>query len=122
MSAATTPRPFATEDYGRRMARAAGTATDAGLTGLLATPGADLLYLTGYSPMALTERITMLVVQGGGEPALIVPDLERPDAEGALGPAGIAIAGWADGDDPYAAAALLLEPRGRYAVSDATWA
>ncbi len=29
---------------------------------------------------------------------------------------------WTDGDDPYAAAAPLLEPGGRYAISDSAWA
>ena len=29
------------------------------------TPGPDLLYLTGYAPVAITERITMLVVAPG---------------------------------------------------------
>ena len=31
-------------------------AADAGLTGVLVTPGPDLLYLTGYAPIAITER------------------------------------------------------------------
>ena len=45
------------------MSRAAEQASDAGLTGLLVTPGPDLLYLTGYAPIAITERITMLAIQ-----------------------------------------------------------
>lgn len=28
-------------------------------------PGPDLLYLTGYAPVAITERLTMLVVAPG---------------------------------------------------------
>jgi hypothetical protein len=35
----------------------------AGLTGVLVTPGPDLAYFTGYHPVAITERITMLVLQ-----------------------------------------------------------
>jgi D-alanyl-D-alanine dipeptidase len=53
---------------------------------------------------------------------MIVPILERPDAEGADGATAVSIADWTDGSDPYEAAAKLLEPRGRYAISDSAWA
>ena len=104
------------------MARAAEQAEAAGLTGILATPGPDLLYLAGYAPPAATERLTMLVVQKHRDPAMIVPVLERPDAERAPGAGTITLTDWADGSDPYAAAAQLLEPDGRYAISDSAWA
>jgi Creatinase/Prolidase N-terminal domain len=65
------------------MARAAGSADRAGLAGVLVTPGPDLLHLSGYAPIAITERITMLVVAPDREPTMIVPILERPDAEAA---------------------------------------
>jgi Xaa-Pro aminopeptidase len=104
------------------MERATSQAADAGLTGVLVTPGPDLVYFTGYQPVAITERITMLVLQGSREPAMIVPVLERPDAQAAPGAAGLALTDWADGSDPYAATAGLLDPRGRYAISDSAWA
>ena len=47
-------RPFTTEDFSRRMERAAAQAADAGLTGVLVTPGPDLVYFTGYKPTAIT--------------------------------------------------------------------
>jgi Xaa-Pro aminopeptidase len=72
------PAPFTAEDFAARLQRAAAAAEAAGLTGLLLTPGPDLLYLTGYAPVAITERITMLVVPVDGEPTMIVPRLERP--------------------------------------------
>ena len=103
-----------------RMERAVAQATAAGLTGVLVTPGPDLVYFTGYRPTAITERITMLVLTADREPVLIVPELERPDAERAA--ATLALTGWSDGTDPYAAAARLLDPRGRYAISDSAWA
>lgn len=56
------PAPFTTEDFANRMARAAKQAREAGLTGVLVTPGPDLVYFTGYSPIAITERITMLAI------------------------------------------------------------
>ena len=55
--------PFTAEDFAEQMARAARQAADAGLTGVLVTPGPDLLYFTGYAPIAITERITMLAIQ-----------------------------------------------------------
>jgi D-alanyl-D-alanine dipeptidase len=104
-------------DFAARIARAAADAADAGLAGILAAPGPDLLYLTGYTPNAVTERLTVLVVTPGREPVLVLPGFERGDAEGA----DVSFLEWSDGADPYAAAAGLLEP-GRYAISDACWA
>jgi Xaa-Pro aminopeptidase len=117
-----TPQPFTTEDFKGRMERAAGQAADAGLTGVLVAPGPDLIYFVGYMPIAVTERITMLAIQAGREPALIVPILERPDAEAAPGASVVALSDWTDGSDPYEATAKLLDPKGRYAISDSAWA
>ena len=55
-----TPVPFTADDHGARMARAARAAADVGLAGLLAAPGPDLVWLTGYAPPADTERLTLL--------------------------------------------------------------
>jgi Xaa-Pro aminopeptidase len=104
-------------DFAARIERAAAAAQEAGLAGLLAAPGPDLLYLTGYSPDELTERLTVLVVAAGREPVLVLPAFERSEAADAR----VAFVEWSDGEDPYAATAALLEP-GRYAVSDAFWA
>jgi Xaa-Pro aminopeptidase len=103
-----------------RLDRATALTTEAGLDGLLVTPGADLAYLTGYGPMPF-ERLTLLVVAPGRDPVLLVPMLERPAA--LASPAGdvVEVLGWTDGDDPYEAAARLL-PSGRLALSDQTWA
>src|SRR3954468_12056850 len=106
----------------QRMRRAVDQAVDAGLSGVLITPGPDLVYFTGYQPTAITERLTMLVCRSGRDPAMLVPILERPDAEGAAGAAAAALADWTDGSDQYAAASALLEPDGRYAISDSAWA
>jgi Xaa-Pro aminopeptidase len=118
----STPRPFTIDDFTQRMERAAGQAAAAGLTGVLVTPGPDLVYFTGYMPVAITERITMLVLQDGKAPAMIVPVLERPDAEGSPGAGALALSDWTDGSDPYVATATLLDPNGRYAISDSAWA
>ena len=115
------PAPFTAEDFAVRLQRSAKSAEAAGLTGLLLTPGPDLLYLTGYAPVAITERITMLVVPVDGEPTLIVPKLERPDAEETPAAEVFQLTDWSDGSDPYEATAKLLHP-GRYALSDSAWA
>jgi Xaa-Pro aminopeptidase len=122
MAAISSPRPFTAEDFAKRMQRAAEEADAAGLTGVLVTPGPDLVYLAGYAPVAITERLTVLIVRKNREPAMVLPVLERPDAEAAPSAGTIALTDWADGSDPYAAAAPLLDPGGSYAVSDSAWA
>jgi Xaa-Pro aminopeptidase len=114
--------PSTPGDFARRMERATAQAAEAGLTGLLVTPGPDLLYFTGYRPTAITERITLLALRAGRPPTMILPVLERPDAEPVPGVAAVTLVDWADGTDPYAATAKLLDPGGRYAVSDSAWA
>jgi Xaa-Pro aminopeptidase len=115
-------RPFTTEDFAQRMAAAAKQAEEAGLAGVLVAPGPDLVYFTGYQPIAITERITLLAIQASREPALIVPILERPDAEKAPGTGALTLTDWTDGSDPYAATADLVDPKGTYAISDSAWA
>jgi Xaa-Pro aminopeptidase len=115
-------KKFTTDDFAHRMERATAQASDAGLTGLLVTPGPDLLYFTGYQPIAITERITLLALQASRDPALIVPILERPDAESAPGAGALQVSDWTDGTDPYEATAELLDPNGSYAISDSAWA
>ncbi len=114
--------PFTTEDFAKRMERAAGQARDAGLAGVLVTPGPDLVYLTDYAPIVIAERITMLAISASREPEMIVPILERPDAEKAAGTPAVTLVNWTDGDDPYAETAKLLDRNGRYAISDSAWA
>ncbi|MFG2636658.1 aminopeptidase P family protein [Streptomyces sp. NPDC048362] len=118
----STPAPFTAADYGARMERAARSAAEAGLAGLLVAPGPDMVWLTGYTPTAVTERLTLLVLVPGSDPVLVVPALEAPDAERATGDGGPALRDWTDGKDPYAVTAALLDGRGRFGVSDNTWA
>jgi Xaa-Pro aminopeptidase len=111
--------------HGERLARTMIAIGEAGLRGLLVTPGATLDYLTGYAPIPL-ERLTMLILAAGRDPVMIVPMLERPSA--LASPAGetIEIAGWTDAEDPYAmTAGFLGASRDRetaFAISDDAWA
>ena len=54
---------------------------------------------------------------------MIVPDRSSAPTPSAAPSAGtVALTDWTDGSDPYAAAAPLLDPGGRYAISDSAWA
>ncbi|MFF7718015.1 aminopeptidase P family protein [Streptomyces luteogriseus] len=118
----STAASFTADDYRARMERAARTAAEAGLAGLLVAPGPDLVWLTGYTPPAVTERLTLLVLAAGQDPVLVVPALEAPDAHRAAGAAALTLRDWTDGKDPYAATAALLDPAGRFGISDNAWA
>ncbi|MFI6855154.1 aminopeptidase P family protein [Streptomyces sp. NPDC050416] len=119
---ARTAASFTADDYRARMERAARIAAEAGLAGLLVAPGPDLVWLTGYTPPAVTERLTLLVLAAGQDPVLVVPALEAPDAQRAAGASALALRDWTDGKDPYAATAALLDASGRFGISDNAWA
>ncbi|MCM3532768.1 aminopeptidase P family protein [Cellulosimicrobium funkei] len=129
MSSTDAARPgaaFGPEVYAARRERAAAHARDAGLTGLLVSPGPDLAYFTGYAPPE-TERLTLLTIPAEGTgttggASVVVPLLERGDLASAPGADGLDVVTWRDGDDEHDAAARLLAADGTYAVSDATWA
>ncbi|MGF1239737.1 M24 family metallopeptidase [Streptomyces sp. 2-6] len=118
----TAPAPFTADDYRARMDRAARAAADAGLAGLLVAPGPDMVWLTGYAPTAVTERLTLLVLAPGQDPVLVVPTLEAPDAEQAPGAPALTLRDWTDGKDPYTVTAALLDRAGRFGISDNAWA
>ncbi|MFE5401163.1 aminopeptidase P family protein [Streptomyces sp. NPDC056580] len=118
----STPAPFTADDYRARMERATRSAAGAGLAGLLVAPGPDMVWLTGYTPTAVTERLTVLVLTPGRDPVLVVPALEAPDAERAPAASVLTLRDWTDAKDPYAVTAGLLEDHGRLGISDNTWA
>src|SRR4051795_8041935 len=117
-----TRAPLPADDYRARRERAARAAEDAGLAGLLVAPGPDLVWLTGYTPTAITERLPLLVLAAGQDPVLVVPALEAQDAAHAAGAPALTLRDWTDGKDPYAATAPLLDGAGRFGVSDNAWA
>ena len=129
MSSTDAARPgaaFGPEVYAARRERAAAHAREAGLAGLLVSPGPDLAYFTGYAPPD-TERLTLLAIPAGepgaeGSASVVVPLLERGDLVAAPGADGLDVVTWRDGDDEHDAAARLLDRSGAYAVSDSTWA
>lgn len=87
--------------YERRLVIAATAAADAGLAGLVITPGYDLRYLLGSRAQTL-ERFTALVLPASGDPTVVVPRLELASLKGsAIAELGLAVRDWVDGDNPY---------------------
>jgi Xaa-Pro aminopeptidase len=121
MSTHLAPAAFTTDDYAARLDRVARESAQAGLAGTIVGPGPDLEWLTGYRPTAITERLTALIVVPDRAPTLVVPVLERPDAEGAAGAGALRIVDWADGADPYRLTAEHMPSAGRFGISDSAW-
>jgi Xaa-Pro aminopeptidase len=94
-------RRFDTGVYARRLTAAAAATVDAGLAGLVITPGYDLRYLVGSRAQTF-ERLTALVLPAAGEPTIVVPRLELASlTESAIPELGLTVRDWVDGDDPY---------------------
>jgi Xaa-Pro aminopeptidase len=108
-------------DHAGRLIRAAEEVERAGLGGLVVTPSADLIYLTGYDPPPL-ERLTALVVRPGRDPVMVVPRLERPRAQASPAGALVQLEAWQDGEDPYGTVARLLDLDGTLGATDTMWA
>src|SRR5689334_22233104 len=64
-----------------RLARAQQSLPAAGVDLLVCTPSADLTYLIAY-PTHPSERPTLLAVPRGGEPFIVMPQLEAPRLAG----------------------------------------
>ena len=87
--------------YARRLTAAAAATADAGLAGLVITPGYDLRYLVGSRAQTF-ERLTALVLPAAGQPTIVVPRLELASLnESAITELGLTVRDWVDGDDPY---------------------
>ncbi|GLP80867.1 M24 family metallopeptidase [Mycobacterium antarcticum] len=102
---------FGTDVYAGRLRAAAAAAADAGLAGLVITPGYDLRYLVGSRAQTF-ERLTALVVPAGdgrGDATIVVPRMELASLkESAVTELGLAVRDWVDGDDPYRMVAEAL--------------
>ena len=102
--------------FADRLERAIAATENGDLAATLVGVGSDLRYLTGYEAMPL-ERLTLLVLQPGRKPRLIVPRLELGAAEAGVGTS-LEITTWDETDDPYALAVAGLSGAARVAVSD----
>lgn len=93
---------FGTDVYAGRLRAARAAAAEAGLAGLVITPGYDLRYLVGSRAQTF-ERLTALVLPSDGEPTVVVPRMELAALkDSAVVELGLRVRDWVDGDDPYA--------------------
>jgi Xaa-Pro aminopeptidase len=107
--AAMVSRRFDCSVYARRLAAAATATAEAGVAGLVITPGYDLQYLVGSRAQTF-ERLTALVLPASGEPTVVVPRLELAAlAESAVTELGLPVRDWVDGEDPYRLVAAALD-------------
>jgi Xaa-Pro aminopeptidase len=111
--------PTERASFADRRRRAAAKLRERNLGALLASPGADLFYLSGYRIFA-SERLTCLVLDRDGNATLVCPEFEAPRA--AVAAPGIERATWGETDDPYAVVASLIRAAGGIAVADQMWA
>jgi Xaa-Pro dipeptidase len=87
------------EVFTRRLARAQVELQARGLDVLIATPGTNYEYLTGYNP-GRSERLIALVLPVAGAPAVVCPsfEVERIKRHSVV----TELRGWEEQDDPYA--------------------
>jgi Xaa-Pro aminopeptidase len=111
--------PSERASFALRRARAAAKLRERDLAALLVSPGADLLYLTGYQLFA-SERLTCLVLDREGEATIVCPELEAPRA--AVAAPDVERSAWGETDDPCALVASLIRSPGPVAVADQMWA
>lgn len=109
---------FSSDVYARRLTAAAAAAAEAGLSGLVITPGYDLRYLVGSAAQTF-ERLTALVVPASGQPTVVVPRLELASLkESAVVDLGLPVQDWVDGENPYELVAAALGGHAQVAVTD----
>jgi len=109
---------FPHEVYAQRLSAAAAGAAQAGLAGLIVTPGYDLRYLIG-SRAETFERLTALVIPATGDPVVVIPRMELASLrESAAGDLGLTVQDWVDGENPGELVALALGGHARVAVTD----
>ena len=110
---------FGNEVYAQRLRSAVDATAQAGLAGLIITPGYDLRYLVGSRAQTF-ERLTALVLPVDGDPTVVVPRMELASLrDSAVTELGLSVRDWVDGDDPYRLVADALGGAGQAtAVTD----
>src|SRR5436853_1549343 len=87
------------EVFARRLDRARGELKARGLDLLIATPGTNYEYLTGYNP-GRSERLIALLLPVAGAPAIVCPsfEVERIKRHSVI----TELHGWEEQEDPHA--------------------
>ncbi|HEV2006969.1 MAG TPA: Xaa-Pro peptidase family protein [Candidatus Limnocylindrales bacterium] len=110
--------------FAERIERAQAGLPDHAAEALLLGVGADLRYLTGYTPI-LTERLTMLVLPSSGPAILVAPRLEAMAAATcpAASEGSVEVVAWDETQDAHGLVADRLSASGgRILVSADLWA
>ena len=86
------------EVFKRRLERAQGELHAQGFDAVIATPGTNYEYLTGYNP-GRSERLIALILPAAGAPAVVCPSFEvgRIKRHSVV----TDLRGWEEQDDPY---------------------
>jgi Xaa-Pro aminopeptidase len=103
-------------DYIGRVERLRGVMESVDVDVILLSIGADLPYFTGYEARP-SERLTVLVVPGEGDPILFVPLLEAPGAENVP----FDVKAWSEVEDPVGLASSVVSSPAHVAVGDHMW-
>jgi len=108
--------------FARRLARAQQQLQARKVDLLIATPGTNYEYLTGYNP-GRSERLIALLLPATGDPTIVCPsfEVERIRRHGPVA----ATRGWEEQDDPYRLvrqAVLEMRLRGRAVALESTTA
>jgi Xaa-Pro aminopeptidase len=114
---------FPAEEFRERLRQAQRATRESGSDAMVLTPGPNFRYLAGYRAHK-SERLHCLVVPAEGDPVLLTPELEAPQARGTpIEQLGVELVSWAETDDALARLVDLL-PGGarRIALDDRMWA
>src|SRR3954470_16312333 len=85
------------QPFTARLARAARAMAPAGVDTLVLTPGADLLYLSGFAHGHAGERLLALVLRRDRAAQWIIPAMNVPQVEAHV-LSGQVVRGWSDAD------------------------
>src|SRR2546426_12824301 len=90
--------PLPRDVFARRLARAQQQLQARKIDLLIATPGTNYEYLTGYNP-GRSERLIALLLPAGGDPTIVCPsfEVERIRQHSVVA----ATRGWEEQDDPH---------------------
>jgi Xaa-Pro dipeptidase len=102
-------KPIDSAERARRLARAQGLMTAAGIGAVVIEPGSSLLYFTGVRWWT-SERLTLAILPVEGQPCIVTPFFEEPSVRETLAvPAEVRV--WQEDENPLAVVAGFLRDR-----------
>jgi Xaa-Pro dipeptidase len=102
-------KPIDSAERARRLARAQGLMTAAGIGAVVIEPGSSLLYFTGVRWWT-SERLTLAILPVEGQPCIVTPFFEEPSVRETLAvPAEVRV--WQEDENSLAVVAGFLRER-----------